>query len=304
MRDASNTTLDNRWKEHDVAQLVLPAEVFSSQMVGFAHTGALCNDHMSVGVIADQSDSKSAATTGSHELAHTFGLSHDTNSCDCKLGCIMTPLINDVPPMYWSNCSKISFTKFLPLIPCINDTPSNNIIYGQSVCGNSIVESGEDCDCGDQKVCPCCNPKTCRYLPGKNCSDGLCCSKCKIQAVGSRCRAQTSDCDLPEYCNGIHSYCPRDDFMTNGVYCAKGNGMCFNGSCQHPDDQCKMLWGSNSISSPTCMEMYNIMGKSYGYCTIISGVNETFVPCSKTDSICGKQHCVGGSDKTKPPQHR
>ena len=72
MRDASNTTLDNRWKEHDVAQLVLPAEVFSSQMVGFAHTGALCNDHMSVGVIADQSDSKSAATTGRFILIATF----------------------------------------------------------------------------------------------------------------------------------------------------------------------------------------------------------------------------------------
>ena len=77
-------------------------------------------------------------------------------------------MISGNPPNKWSDCSEDIFDQELPNHHCLVDVPPPHLMYGTPKCGNSIVEEGEECDCGDVEECPCCNPKTCKLLPGKS----------------------------------------------------------------------------------------------------------------------------------------
>ena len=106
------------------------------------------------------------------------------------------------------------------------------MLFGTPVCGNNLVEEGEDCDCGNRESCDCCDAATCTFAAEAECFDGDCCSNCKLRKVGSQCRGTENDCDLAEYCNGIDEYCPRNDFKQNGMLCDNEQGMCLDGTCQ------------------------------------------------------------------------
>jgi hypothetical protein len=69
------------------------------------------------------------------------------------------------------------------------------------VCGNGIVEPGEQCDGG-----PCCTP-TCTFQPGT-----------------LVCRAAAGVCDAVEYCTGSAATCPTDVFLTS--VCRASTGPC------------------------------------------------------------------------------
>ena len=54
------------------------------------------------------------------------------------------------PPDDWSQCSRDTLESMVPKWKCLDDTPQPELIYGEPVCGNGLLERGEDCDCGTQ----------------------------------------------------------------------------------------------------------------------------------------------------------
>uniref|UniRef100_Q4JCS0 Disintegrin isoform D-3 n=1 Tax=Bitis arietans TaxID=8692 RepID=VM2D3_BITAR len=77
------------------------------------------------------------------------------------------------------------------------------------VCGNELLEEGEECDCGSPANCQdrCCNAATCKLTPGSQCSYGECCDQCKFKKARTVCRIARGDWN-DDYCTGKSSDCP------------------------------------------------------------------------------------------------
>jgi hypothetical protein len=70
------------------------------------------------------------------------------------------------------------------------------------VCGNGILETGEDCE-----------------PPGVECCD----AQCHLVVKDTVCRSKTDACDVPETCDGVLSTCPANAFAASGVQCRAQN---------------------------------------------------------------------------------
>ncbi len=84
-----------------------------------------------------------------------------------------------------------------------------------SQCGNGIVETDEDCDCGtDRLLCntDCCDWQTCKFRHASvQCAYGDCCVDCRYRPVGTVCRPRANQfCDVDETCSGSAAeVCPK-----------------------------------------------------------------------------------------------
>jgi len=114
-----------------------------------------------------------------------------------------------------------------------------------SLCGNSVVEAGEQCDCGTSYTCAehdkCCTPRPLNPLGSTEnacqlkgaCSPRVhrcCTSECKIAAAGTQCR-QATDCTSASQCDGVSRSCPPPTHAANDKPCAGGRGKCKDGMC-------------------------------------------------------------------------
>ena len=83
-----------------------------------------------------------------------------------------------------------------------------------AICGNGVVEDGEECDCGWEEDCleDCCWPQRTKYSsnqlpctlrPTKQCSpsEGPCCNQDCSYNIGMQCR-DDNGCRDQSYCNG------------------------------------------------------------------------------------------------------
>ena len=146
------------------------------------------------------------------------------------------------------------------------------------ICGNRIVEEGEECDVGHDDEDLCCfsakQPagvqcrlkqwKVCRYPtsphihkrnpfssshPGARLdytilcispSQGLCCAHdCGFKPTGWTCGEET-DCQRASVCSGLSPYCPEPSAKENLTACSLGTRVCLNGVGIH-QLQCQIL---------------------------------------------------------------
>ncbi|XP_072491979.1 disintegrin and metalloproteinase domain-containing protein 28 isoform X1 [Notamacropus eugenii] len=304
----ANVTLENfsnwrggilpKMKRHDVAQLITGID-FNGPIVGLAFMSTMCSPYHSVGIIQDHSfDLLRVAGTMAHEMGHNFGMYHDTYLCKCPSSiCVMDGALSYYIPKDFSSCSRNSFEKFLRIASpnCLKNVPLPSDIISTPICGNMLLESGEECDCGSPEECTniCCDATTCKIKPNFKCAFGECCENCQIKKAGTLCRPKKDECDLPEMCDGKSGSCPKDRFRVNGFPCQNGKGYCLMGQCPMLQDQCVSLWGEGAqAAEKSCFDM-NKAGSIYGYCR---KVDNKYIPCKAGSSMCGKLYCYGGSD--------
>lgn len=128
------------------------------------------------------------------------------------------------------------FTYFLPCSGLPTIEPQ------QAICGNGVVDPGEECDCGWEEDCKdtCCfpmtshplaNQKPCTLTPRASCSpsQGPCCTtECTLK-FGDRCR-DDNGCRDPNFCDGRMPHCPPSINKPNKTICNK-ESVCYMGEC-------------------------------------------------------------------------
>jgi hypothetical protein len=180
-----------------------------------------------------------------HETGHTFGAVHDCDSTTCTDGttvesqqcCPLSATTCDAGGQFIMNPSTgTNIQKFSPCTvgnicsaigrnsvntSCLAANKDVSTITG-SQCGNGIVETGEECDCGGVSGCgtnPCCNPSTCQFTTNSVCdpsNEDCCTSTCQFASNGTVCRSSTGVCDPQEICSGTTASCPADTTAPDG----------------------------------------------------------------------------------------
>nr|XP_020461326.1 disintegrin and metalloproteinase domain-containing protein 10 isoform X1 [Monopterus albus] len=188
--------------------------------------------------------------TFAHEVGHNFGSPHDSGiECTPGESTMQEKKERGNYIMYARATSgdKLNNNKFsicsIRNISAVlaNKRDSCFVESGQPICGNGLVESGEQCDCGYSDQCKesCCysaneeEGKRCKLQPGKKCSpsQGPCCtSECTFMDTNKRCRYE-SECAKEGKCNGATALCPTSEPKENFTTCHAETQVCVNGVC-------------------------------------------------------------------------
>ncbi|XP_004682569.2 PREDICTED: disintegrin and metalloproteinase domain-containing protein 20-like [Condylura cristata] len=273
---------------HDVVHVFVNKNY--KPVLGKAYVATVCISRRNCGVISVTSDDlHDNAYIMAHELGHNLGMSHDKPLCTCGAKhCIMYP--SKVVAAKFSNCSYAAFWRTVMRTTCLRSPPQPDRVFRHRRCGNSVVDYGEECDCGSVKSCeedPCCQAD-CTLTPGTECASGLCCHECKLLPSGALCREPENECDLPEWCNGTSSLCPEDVYVQGGVPCSDG-GHCYEKRCNNREVQCRNIFGKEAKSANhRCYREMNTRGDRFGHCGF---QGDTYVKCDMADVLCGRVQC-------------
>lgn len=117
---------------------------------------------------------------------------------------------------------------------CIKPPNQSQRTFSLQMCGNGIVEAGEECDAGADTNSTCCD-STCKFRPSAVCEplNSACCTgTCQFAPAAQVCRpARDAQCDFPESCNGTSAECPVDKTAPNGQSCGSNGLACAAGLC-------------------------------------------------------------------------
>ncbi|XP_064896864.1 disintegrin and metalloproteinase domain-containing protein 2 isoform X1 [Columba livia] len=297
-----------RWKQshltvpsYDIAYLLVYRD--QAALEGSATPGGACQREAAgaVAVLQGAVTLESFSILLAQMLGRSLGMAYDRSPrCRCPRPiCIMTPAaLFFSGAKAFSSCSISDFEIFLKHSggACLFSRPRlTGLSYRRApVCGNGVVERGEQCDCGRNRAClkdNCCT-RRCRFQPGVQCSSGLCCDKCQLKRQNAPCRPPAdAQCDLPELCDGSSASCPPDLYVQDGHDCERGTGYCYKGRCRSPDLQCQRLYGRASRSAPVaCYEEFNSQRDRFGHCGYQPRTG--FKPCLWRNLRCGKLICT------------
>ncbi|XP_037692516.1 disintegrin and metalloproteinase domain-containing protein 22 isoform X7 [Choloepus didactylus] len=286
-------------KEKSDAVHLFSGSQFESSRSGAAYIGGICS-LLKGGGVNEFGKTDLMAVTLAQSLAHNIGIISDkrklaSGECKCEdtwSGCIMGDTGYYLPKKF-TQCNIEEYHDFLNSGggACLFNKPSK--LLDPPECGNGFVETGEECDCGAPAECvlegaECC--KKCTLTQDSQCSDGLCCRKCKFQPLGTVCREAVNDCDIRETCSGNSSQCAPNIHKMDGYSCDGVQGICFGGRCKTRDRQCKYIWGQKvTASDKYCYEKLNIEGTEKGNC---GKDKDTWIQCNKRDVLCGYLLCT------------
>nr|XP_017830868.3 disintegrin and metalloproteinase domain-containing protein 22 isoform X10 [Callithrix jacchus] len=286
-------------KEKSDAVHLFSGSQFESSRSGAAYIGGICS-LLKGGGVNEFGKTDLMAVTLAQSLAHNIGIISDkrklaSGECKCEdtwSGCIMGDTGYYLPKKF-TQCNIEEYHDFLNSGggACLFNKPSK--LLDPPECGNGFIEAGEECDCGTPAECvlegaECC--KKCTLTQDSQCSDGLCCKKCKFQPMGTVCREAVNDCDIRETCSGNSSQCAPNIHKMDGYSCDGVQGICFGGRCKTRDRQCKYIWGQKvTASDKYCYEKLNIEGTEKGNC---GKDKDTWIQCNKRDVLCGYLLCT------------
>ncbi|XP_021075049.1 disintegrin and metalloproteinase domain-containing protein 18 [Mus pahari] len=281
--------------------------------IGAASPGGICNKSYVVGVGMCPGDIglEGLSVVIAQLIGLHIGLTYDddVSNCSCPgAPCIMQQgALSSSGRKTFSNCSLHDYMNYASKFDtqCLGDLSNVHASQQkQAVCGNGIMEAGEECDCGNEMECQfkeCCDHETCRLKGSAQCGSGACCTPtCELSAAGTPCRkAVDPECDFTEYCDGSSSHCVPDTFALNGHLCRLGSAYCYSGRCQSLNDQCVSLFGKGSQgASYDCFEKVNSPRENLANC---DSKNSYSLPCRQQDVLCGKLACFRPPKNYKSP---
>ncbi|NUP13594.1 MAG: hypothetical protein HOW73_46760, partial [Polyangiaceae bacterium] len=161
------------------------------------------------------------------------------------------------------------------------DDVSVNQCVGAAVCGNGVLDAGEQCDAG--------------AVNGQ--ASSCCTAACAFAPTTTVCRPSTGACDAEETCNAV-GVCPADSTSADGTGCNDGNACTQVDTCQ-----AGVCAGSNPVTcSPS--DQCHIAGTcnpATGMCTNPTAANGTACAdgdaCTQTDT-CQAGVCAGSNPVT------
>ncbi|KAK8753210.1 hypothetical protein OTU49_003283, partial [Cherax quadricarinatus] len=315
---------------HKDTSHLITGEQFQSGESGMGVPNSICTAKASgISVDLNVYEPHLVASTMTHMIGHNLYMKHDDGrgpNCYCQdwHGCIMSKNVvgqDNVQPSKFSKCSVDDYHHALQTVEeasCLLHTPTKFKINGPGnrkstvdtrqpqpfECGNGRVDEGEQCDCGQREVCdlndPCCDPLTCRLKLEAECASGPCCDNCRLRPKGYMCRKAQTECDIPEFCNGLHGSCPMDIYKKTGNKCGNGKGYCFKGICPTLNNQCELIWGyGGQASDETCYKQFNVDGVIYGNCG--RHHNGSYIKCEIGNIMCGTLQCQHGMQHPVTP---
>ncbi|XP_023573055.1 disintegrin and metalloproteinase domain-containing protein 18 [Octodon degus] len=285
-------------RPHDIAYLLIYRK--HPQYMGATFPGRICNKKYNAGIVMlpDGISLEGFSVMIAQLLGLNIGLTYDdTHACSCpRATCVMShEAASSSGIKIFSNCSLNDYRHFASE-SCFHNFSNLQLVYpNQSVCGNGILESDEECDCGNKGECQfknCCDYKTCKLKGSVECGSGPCCTTtCELSAAGTPCRKSADqDCDFTEYCNGTSSQCVPDTYALNGNLCRLGTAYCYHGRCQTLDNQCAEIFGKGAQGAPdVCFKEVNSLRERSGNCGL---KNSQPLPCEQKHVLCGKLVCV------------
>ncbi|CAK9794894.1 Disintegrin and metalloproteinase domain-containing protein 10 [Anthophora plagiata] len=211
--------------------------------------------------------------TLAHEIGHNFGSPHDPEQCtpggeDGNF--IMFARATSGDKRNNNRFSPCSLSAINPVLNSKARSPKGCFTEPQvSLCGNGVVEEGEECDCGWEEDCrdSCCFPQRrypptgetpCTLTPGSICSpsQGPCCTaECNLR-FGDKCR-DDNGCRDASFCDGRSPYCPPSINKPNKTICNR-EFVCFMGECTgsiclaYGLESCQCIPGPNDPSTKAC----------------------------------------------------